>query len=144
MTSYLFVSLALWFVGAQVQLSELRLLSGHYNYRLGHPQWVTFAAAVLCLLTIVADVLQHSLVLLAAGVLPLLVWYALGEWLLSLWSPVRFGVALFFRLMVVMAACVACYMWLSDLLLAGMLAGLYLRNSPFGVVYGRFYKNYCA
>jgi len=137
-----FLPIVLWLIGAQVQLSELQLLTGRYNYKWKSPQALTFCAALItCLLLVVdggrgiADMGWRIVTVLA-----FLLYYSLAEWILSRWSPSHMSVSLCYR---VVTLCVASWVLSPDinggvfLLSPWLLAGVYLRNSPFGVVHGK-------
>ena len=147
----LFLPVALWLIGAQVQLSELRLLTGRYNYKWQSPQAVTFVATLLGVGCMVFYLLTfspfHFFTLFA-----FLLYYAAAEWLLSRWSPSRMSVSLCYRFIVLWItgvgySCVPLAAsllrpneMLADGLLSPMcwlLAGIYMRNCPFGVVHGK-------
>lgn len=135
---YMCCALLVFLLGAQVEIRELKLLSRRFNYQIRMPQYLTYAASVLSLMVLAGDVFRcHSLLwwLTAAFVYMLL--YAIVEWLLAVFSPRRLAVAGMVRLLVVIVAAVGIYrqgMWC---LAPFLFAGLYFRNSPFGLVHGK-------
>ena len=135
---YILVFMLMWFVGAQIQCSELKLLSGRYNYKIQRAQLVTYGALLLALLVLLARVRYAGLcaAALPAGLL-FVCCYAVGEWLLARWSPQGKLTALAYRLLIVGGGALALDVSGNALLLPALLAGLYFRNSPFGCVSGK-------
>ena len=132
-------------LSAQVQLSELRLLSGHYNYRLRAAQAVTLVAGVLVLAVVGYDVVGmvfwredpfDAVMVLLEAAFCLLV-YMVSEWLLAKWSPWRLLLSVLWRLAAIVGTVWAISKWGQQSLLPFVLMGLYFRNSPFGVVHGK-------
>ena len=135
---YTLVFILTWLVGAQIQYSELQLLSGHYNYHIQKPQLVTYAALVLATILLAAHVWLEGVNVssLPAGLL-FVACYAAGEWLLARWSPKGMLKVLAYRLPMVASGALALHALGHQILLPALLAGFYLRNIPFGCVAGK-------
>ncbi len=56
MINFICFAIAFFFVGMQLQLSELALLSRHYNYKLKTAQMVTYVAALVSLGVLIYDI----------------------------------------------------------------------------------------
>lgn len=137
MSIFLLLVLLTGLLSAQVQLSELRLLSRHYNYKLQLPQSVTLIASVLIIFIVVSDLWWHGIngVILLETFLCVLV-YVVAEWLLALLSPKTFIVTLIGRLAVVLMMAWVVSRW-EPSLLPFVVVGLFFRNTPIGVVHGK-------
>lgn len=134
------LALAAFLVGAQIQLGELRLLTGRYRYQFQKPQLVTLLALLLGLLLIVSDAygMKGSAAGVLAELLVLLLVSVMSEWLLARLSFVSVGATVVFRLLVVLGAALAVLAVFVHLSVSPfLLTGLYLRNCPFGVVHGK-------
>lgn len=130
---YIAVSFFCLLLGVQVKLRELRLLTRRYNYRVMLPQSVTYIAAVASLLSLVLDLCHTSFLSWFLVVVVTLFVFATGEWLLSRLSPSCLAVSWIFRLLLVATCCLLSSMIAPVCLLSPfVLAGLYLRNTPFG------------
>lgn len=125
-------------LSTQVQLSELRLLSGHYNYRWQAAQTVTLVAGVLTLAVVGYDVMLTGLnIIVLLETVVCLLFYIVSEWLLAKWSPQRLVLSVLWRLVIVAGMAWAIGQWGQLSLLPFVLMGLYFRNCPFGVVHGK-------
>lgn len=138
MTIYFLSAIVAWLLGAQVALREMRLLSGHYNYKLMIPQYVTFISFAVSVLLLAYDIFNYSVsmswLLAVCGVT---LTYAVWEWILSILSPHKLFISLLLRILFIFVTTrVLC---LADMkaLMPFVVAGLFLRNSPFGVVHGK-------
>lgn len=147
----LLLSFAALLLGLQIQMSELRLLTGRYNYRVQAPQWVTFLSTLLALAVSVghtwfvartdgslfADA-TSIIVSLLLVLLPLVV-FVLGEFILARLNPTASTSAWTFRfLLCVLLGLTPCATPLP--VVSYVLVGLYLRNNPFGIP---FCKDLC-
>jgi hypothetical protein len=132
------LGLMTWFVSAQVQISELRLLSGYYNYKLQPVQAVTMVTGMLLLLVVVLDIARSGLngLIIFEVMLGLLV-SMMSEWFLSRWSPHYLTLTVLWRIVVVALLAWAIGKCGQQSLLPFVVMGLYLRNNPFGVVHGK-------
>lgn len=124
-------------LGAQLQLNELGLLSRQYNYGVQKAQFISFGAAVAGLALLTVDLLHIPFwpwlgLVGAAFVIPLL-----AEWCLARLSPKHVMTSQVLRFIILLLC--ACLSGLSQLyvLFPFFVAGLYVRNSPFGVVHGK-------
>lgn len=126
------------FLSAQVQISDLRLLTGHYNFRLRGAQRLTFLSLLLVFIVLLEEYLSQGihLLVLPEAVLALFAW-RISEWMLARWSPLRIAYSSVFRLMVISALSVFFSFWGGFSLLPFVLVGLSFRNSPFGTVHGK-------
>ena len=135
-----FPSLALlvWLVSAQVQISELCLLSGRYNYKPQSAQAVTMATSILLLLVVVFDIAWSGINgLILLEILLCLLAFMLSEWFLSRWSPQFLLLTVLWRFVVVLLLAWAIGTSGQRSLLPFVAMGLYLRNNPFGIVHGK-------
>ena len=146
MTIYFLISLAGWLVGAQIEWRELRLLSGHYHYKIGRRQMVTYLSSVLALLMVLLDqgtVLRDTIssgnwiIRTVPRSLLFVFCYVLAEWLLGRLSPRRMAASLSFRLALLLAGAWVLYATGCPTVMPFVLAGLGFRNFPFGVVHGK-------
>jgi hypothetical protein len=125
-------------LSAQVQLSEFRLLTGRYNYRLQATQWMTWIAGLLSLLAAICDITVSGLNCIVFIEIVLCgLTYAISEWLLARWSPKQLTLTVAWRLLVILMLATAVAFWGQQSLLPFLSIGLYFRNSPFGVVHGK-------
>lgn len=138
MIVFLFLALAVALLSAQVQLSELRLLSGRYSYRMQKPQAVTMIASVLTLLVVVIDLMTKvGWYVVWQCLIAAFVWLV-SEWLLSRLSPHRLVVSVVWRVVVVAATAIFFLLqWSHASLLPFVFIGLWLRNTPLGLVHGK-------
>ena len=126
-------------VGLQIQLSELRLLTGHYRYELQAPQWVTLVAATVAVIAVVAEVLMGgtSVFSVVAWAVLCVPFWLCAEWLLARLSPRRLWLSLAFRLAIV-ASTVLVFRFLGLCsVIPCLLWGIIVRNSPLGIVHGK-------
>lgn len=135
---YTLFFILVWLLGAQVQFSELRLLSGLYHYRLQTPQFVTYTAACVLSLVLLHDLVFatltiHTLALSVAYV----ALYIAAEWAMAKCVFCHKILCFVSRLALVAAGGVLMYLLGINSVIAGWAAGLYFRNNPFGVVYGK-------
>lgn len=135
---YILVFILTWFIGAQIQYSELCLLLGRYNYNIQKAQMVTYGASLLAICLLIGWVWFAGLYVesLLIGLL-FVICYAVGEWLLSLWSPKSVGKALAYRIFIVVVGALVLHTFGYHILLPALLAGFYFRNTPFGCVSGK-------
>lgn len=138
MINFICFAIAFFFVGMQLQLSELALLSRHYNYKLKTAQMVTYVAALVSLGVLIYDIFAKHQVfsLLLESLLCLFLWIIV-EWLLARLSPSRLAVSGLFRLMLIILVALAMHRWGVVLLSPFVVMGIFFRNSPFGVVHGK-------
>lgn len=142
------LSIAALLLGLQIQTSELRLLTGRYNYRIQAPQCVTFVSALVALAAAVghtcfvvashgqlfADALSISVALLLT-LLPLVA-FAIGEFVLARLNPTAATSAWSFRILLCLLLSLTS--WTTPLpVVSYLLVGLYLRNNPFGIPFGK-------
>lgn len=148
---YLLIAPLSLLLGVQIQLSELRLLTGRYNYRIQKPQLITFGAMLLAAAgtayfvyigwSVLSDIssefytIWDILWLAAYCIIPLVV-YVAAEWLLSLLNPTSLWSAWSFRMLL-------CLLMESTVLASAIpfvtyvAVGVFLRNSPFGIPFSK-------
>ena len=136
MTEFILFSLIGWLLGALIHWNELRLLSGHYHYKIGRWQWVTYVSSLLSLMMVTYDVVHVGVLLCVVASLLMVFCYAVVEWVLSKWSPLSMAVSVGVRLIVLLAGAYVLRLTGYELITPFVLAGLWFRNSPFGVVHG--------
>lgn len=138
-------------LGMQIQTNELRLLTGRYNYRMQAPQMVTFVGTLLALagtayfmfmmydaaMQLPAEYVSGSMIILTIlyTIIPLII-FIVGEWILTHLNPATVTSAWGFRLFL----CIL--MQVSPIasplsFVTYLLCGLFLRNSPFGIPFGK-------
>lgn len=138
-------------LGMQIQLSELRLLLGRYNYRMQAPQMITFFATLFvtlgatyfCYIALDAysnlpeEYTSNAMIGLTIlySLLPVVV-IIVGEWLLTHLNPATAASAWVFRILI----CVL--LQISPIasplpFITYVLCGLYLRNNSFGIPFGK-------
>lgn len=128
----------LFLLGAQVEIRELRLLTGNYNYPIQKPQWVTFGAFLLALFVLVGDILVcGNIISFVGAVFSSLILYAILEWTLAVTSPQKLIIPLLFRMCYAIVMAFVFSMQDTYCLAPFLLTGLYFRNAPFGVVFGK-------
>ena len=136
MTEFILFSLIGWLLGALIHWNELRLLSGHYHYKIGRWQWVTYVSSLLSLMMVTYDVVHVGVLQCVVASLLMAFCYAVVEWMLSKWSPLSMAVSVGVRLIVLLAGAYVLRLTGYELITPFVLAGLWFRNSPFGVVHG--------
>ncbi|MBQ8453107.1 MAG: hypothetical protein IJ539_04915 [Prevotella sp.] len=135
---YLLLPLAAAFTGLQIQLSELRLLTGHYRYEMQRPQLVTLTAAAVAIGAIIAEAITaETIIVVFAETLLFVPFWLLSEWLLAKLSPRHLLQSLVYRFFVIVLTLLAidscgCYS-----LLPFLIWGVCLRNNPLGIVHGK-------
>lgn len=141
-TYYLCTFLAL-LLGIQIQSSDWKLLSGKYNYRIGLPQYITYAFTLIALATALRDIITLSLMSELVVCVAILAIFFISELILAHINPKVCRLSWYWRFMVT---------WLCALItyhicilfneaavpyLPFVLAGIYLRNTPFGITHGK-------
>ena len=131
-------AIVMFLLSSQIQISELCLLPGRYNYRMRRIQGVTFLAMLLVVGMLLVRYRSEGLhlVILAYVFLALLVW-RLSEWLLARWCPRQIAYSSVFRLLVIVALSLLFTYWNLFDLLPFAVVGLSFRNSFFGTVHGK-------
>ena len=128
------------FIGAQIQLSEFSLLTGRINYRAQWPQTMTFVATVLAFIIMAYDivVIQFNTYVIVEAMLGIII-CLFSEWLLSRLSPTALWVSVVWRVVLGIAMAVAIGLKTGGTypLLPFLGMGLYMRNSPFGIVHSK-------
>lgn len=126
-------------LGLQIQHSELRLLTGRYNYKPQAPQVITYISTLLALvgtayfiLTAYSTMTYNTMLYV---VLPFVI-FIICEWLLTYLNPATATSAWGFRLLLCLL------MQISPIasplpFITYTLCGLFLRNSPFGIPFGK-------
>ena len=135
------------FIGAQIQLSEFSLLTGRINYRAQWPQAVTLVATVLAFIIIACDIVEirFNTYVIVEVMLGLII-CVFSEWLLSRLSPTALWVSLVWRVVLCIAMAVAIGLQTGETypLLPFLAMGLYMRNSPFGIVHSKSFFIACG
>lgn len=138
---YLLLSLYIFFIGLQIQASDWSLLSGKYNYRIGHAQIVSYFCSLLATLTFVIDFVfrNGNIFVILATTLVLTLVTAVGEWALGRLNPKQSYVSWGFRFLLqgVAAYLLNLLLRASTPFLPFLVAGFYLRNNPFGIPHGK-------
>lgn len=138
MSSYFLLALLTYLIATQVQLSELRLLTGYYNYKLQVAQTVTIIAAVFTILIVACDIRVNGLnVFILSETVSCAFAYLFSEWLLAKLAPQQLLYTIVWRLLVVLIMVWMLSCWGQSSLLPFVVVGLLLRNSPLGVVHGK-------
>ena len=136
MADYYLFSLIGWLLGTLIQWNELRLLTGHYQYKISKWQLVTYVSFLLSLLILLWDFL-HVGILKCLGTNLLFVFcYAVVEWILGKQSPRRMMFSAGIRFVVLLVGAFILYTTGWKMITPFVIAGIWFRNSPFGVVHG--------
>jgi hypothetical protein len=135
-----FIALIVYCVGAQIRFNDLTLLFKKINYRKQLPQYVTYCSCVIVLWCLFYDILT-------AGVLGLLLLVSVGlflslvtEFFLSKLNPKSRFISLSVRFIELSLLYFIIFSFETALLTPFVICGLYLSNSPFGVVHGKDYR----
>lgn len=138
MTIYILSAFVAWLLGAQVAFRELHLLSGKYNYKIKTPQFVTFVSCALTLLLLACDVCNSSFGWpWFLGICGMALAYTVWEWVLAMLSPRHLLTSLLLRTVFILVAAWGLSQAGMMILTPFVVAGLFFRNSPFGVVHGK-------
>ncbi len=131
------IAIAAFLIGFQIELRELRLLTGRYNYRIQAAQSVTFLATLLAIGGMIWNCfgnIPHT-ILFSAGVFLLV---AVSEWILTRMNPSRALFSWGFRIAGIILLSSLITRFSSEIqVVPFLLAGLYLRNSPFAIPHGK-------
>lgn len=135
-----FIALIAYCVGAQVRFNDLTLLFNKINYRKQLPQYVTYCCFVIVLLCLLYDIL-------IAGVLGLLHFVSVGlflslvtEFSLSKLNPKSRFISFSVRFIELSILYFIIFSFETTFLTPFVICGLYLSNSPLGVVHGKDYR----
>ncbi len=127
-----------WLIGQQLQLSELKLLTLRYNYRPQHPQAVSIVAAMAGIALLLCDACCTAMGWSSIWVMvAVLTATAIFEWLLARISSLSLMVSVCARCAAVVLAAWLLYVMQVQVVAPFLLSGLYLRNTPFGIVHGK-------
>lgn len=130
-------------VGVQIQMSEWKLLTGRYNYRIGRAQCVTYAFTVVALAIALCDIMTVSPVLEIVVCVVTFGIFVVSEWILSRINPSVHCMSWYWRFIVNCLCTMIAYratMFFSGAyipFLPFVVAGFYFRNNPFGVTHGK-------
>lgn len=134
---YPLLSLLAYFIGAQVQRSELCLLIRRYNYRLQPPQWITYLSAAIGLVLLANDTFTGNrlsgVLLWVSAILATIVL----EWLLARISPKNLFISFSLRFVLIMVIAYIGQRVHACFLIPFFSMGYYVRNTPFGVAHGK-------
>ena len=137
-TTYPLLSLITAFIGSQIQMSELSLLTRHYNYKIQLPQCMTYASIILSVAVILCEVCIcgfHALILVEI-VACILLWL-IAEYILSKLSPHRLAVSIMWRISLIIVMACTLLTWSFPSLVPFVAIGICFRNSPLGCVHGK-------
>ena len=134
---YFVTCLLLFLLSMQIQISELRLLTGKYNYRIQAAQYVTYVSSLLTLLLLIVNIKSFVCLPWLALSLGSLVVTFVVEWCLSRISPDNLFMTLAIRAsLLLIGAALMAYMGFF-FYTPFVVSGLFVRNSPFGVAHGK-------
>ncbi len=137
---YILINFLAFFIGAQIRVNDLHLLSGRVNYKKQLPQYITYLSCLLFFACIVYDIRTTTFfsILTFAGV-SLFLSFAVEFGLSKFNSKSRF-VTLVVRLLEM--TFIYYMLYVNDVLMfmPFIICGIYLSNSPFGVVHGKDYR----
>ena len=139
MFSFFILSLIATYVGIQIQLTELKLLTNRYNYRIHAIQTISIIAATIAVGVSITDiVLKHEEIttIIFESLLSLL-FLMLVEWILCRLSPKSRIISTIWRIAEVGIIAISIYMYGSSSIIPFIVIGLWLRNSPLGIVHGK-------
>lgn len=137
------VSILLVFLGVQIQINEISLLKGNINYKIGIVQWITYITAVIALSISINQLFVANILLeiLTTGIV--LFVFIISEYLLARIQPSRVRYSWYWRFIVTYICAFVCYhlriLIGSEVLptIPFIIAGIYLRNTPFGITHGK-------
>ena len=122
----------------QISFRDLKLLSGQYNYHICKAQWMTYFFALCSVFVCIHDVFvctDIAVLIVVSLLMPIAV--AVVEFVLAKLSPSRSLVSIGTRVAFAIGS-----FWMvktlgCEALIPFILAGVYIRNCPFGVVHGK-------
>jgi len=134
---YCLFSLLAFFIGIQIWLPEIKLLSKRYNYKIGVAQVITYVCSILAITCVVHDLIVADKFFAILSFLVAIIYAALTEWFLakigSQYDLLNWGIrcCLFslFGLMLITNNLI--------FITPFLIIGVYLRNCPMGVVSGK-------
>ena len=125
------LSILSWFLGYQVYNKDFLLLSGHYNYRIGQPQMVTFISALLGIILICYEMVSSWFQL--SFCIPFLIVAVISEFILSRINPLSAFISTSYRLLIILFLCTVLVCCGLSCIFPFFVIGWYVRNTPFGV-----------
>ncbi len=139
MINYIITALLASYSGIQCLLRDIKLLSARYNYKLGIPQIISYVFLLVGIWIICWDVFNAvsfgKLSLIC--ILTILISF-ISEWFLAKINPHNIFVSIFFRIIVVLSLSILLYTNSLPYYTPFLIYGLYVRNSFFGSVHGKF------
>ena len=118
----------------QIQLSDTRLLTGLYNYRIKLPQIITYTSILLAASIIIAEnhFIGIDLKTLYACTFTIPFCF-ICEWLLARFNPANSYTSILFRIALTCLISILAYLLFSTTsLIPAIIYGLYVRNNPLG------------
>lgn len=132
------LSIICLFAGMQICANDFKLLFGRYNYRLHKSQWVTYLFTLIAICVCCYEVWRCSnlaVFVVALFFVPIVI--AVSEFILAKLSPTNPLVSIGARLFLALGLAWFMTMLECESLTPFVLAGMYIRNCPFGVVHGK-------
>lgn len=131
---YIILSISAFYLCCQIQLSDIKLLTGLYNYKIKAPQIITYTGIVCATAIIIVENhffgINSSTLYACISTIPLCVF---GEWFLVQLNPSKPCISLLFRIGLTCLIAVLTYLTYStSSLIPVMIYGLYVRNNPLG------------
>lgn len=143
MVLFTIITFFLVLVGLQIQVNEWKLLTGKYNYHISIPQYVTYTCTLFAAAIALHDILfVSSLTVIIACAITLAIFFV-SEWAISYINPSVCRFSWYWRFIATGLCTILAYrltMLLNDSVfpyLPFVLAGIYLRNTPFGITHGK-------
>lgn len=134
------IAIIVYCVGAQIRFTDLTLLFNKVNYVKQLPQYVIYCCFVVFVFCILCDIVTD-------GVASLLLFASVGlflsfvtEFLLSKLNPNSKFISFVIRLVELSLLCLIISSFDASIITPFAVCGLYLTNTPFGVVHGKDYR----
>lgn len=136
MALYILASLTASFIGFQIYIPELLLLSRKYNYVIQKAQFVTYISFIIAICMLFYDIYMNNIALMLTASCFVLFITFLAEFILARFSPSQSIISWSFRSVYIFMLSLSLFIWSGgkwNPLLPFILIGVYLRNSTFGI-----------
>lgn len=137
---YILILFLAYFVGAQIRVNDLHLLLGRVNYKKQLPQYITYLAFFLSFVCLVYDIRSTTILSFITFVGVSLILSFVIEFALSKFNSKSRFVTFVVRLSELVFIYYVLYVNEVLMFMPFIISGIYLSNSPFGVVHGKDYR----
>ena len=135
---YYLICLTVCFIGIQIRLKDLLLLTNRFNYKISFAQVISYISLVLLISIIVYDIdIIHSVSRWVYAIILSILTGFISEWGLSKLNFRRKTFTYIFRIAILFFISTISYQLSGNILTSILIYGLYLRNSPFGIIHGK-------